>query len=61
MRETIVEKFRSSGVFIDVELIISRINEDGANVNRREEIIEIAHYRCGQMKKKKSLQVYEMP
>ena len=31
--------------FIDIALIISRINEDGTKVNRREELHEIAHGR----------------
>jgi len=32
-------------VFLDLALIVSRINEDGAKVNRREELFEIAHDR----------------
>jgi hypothetical protein len=32
-------------VFLDLALIISRINEDGTKVNRREELLEITHDR----------------
>ena len=33
------------GVFLDLGLIVSRINEDGSIINRRQEFLEIAHDR----------------
>ena len=45
-----------SGIFYDLALIISRINEDGAQVNRREELFEIAHDRMWTDEEEKELE-----